>query len=373
MKIKLYPADQLQRYLLIDIIVCILLFYQVLTAEGPFGFFGDLLLLGLFLILFYMGLWYRDWRLLLAVLGGCAFMAVLGIFYNEILLLFGIIFADFLGRARSKLYIFIGMIGFIVTYMVTNFYVHEDSLYFIHTPHLPMLIIQLVVPVVIHMLEGSKLLRRELASANERIDRYVQEEERQRLARDLHDTLGQTLTMIKVKSELAMRLLDKDPELARGEMQEVLHTSRSALKQVRDLVTSMKYVSLEEEFQLGRELLTSSGVQCKVSRSNDQPMLSKATETMLALAMREALTNIVKHSKAKQCIVTDQYTDGWYHICIEDDGIGMGEEKKDGHGLNSIQERMRLIGGEGTFSASSARGVRVTLSIPVDERREGEE
>lgn len=273
MKIKLYPADQLQRYLLIDIIVCILLFYQVLTAEGPFGFFGDLLLLGLFLILFYMGLWYRDWRLLLAVLGGCAFMAVLGIFYNEILLLFGIIFADFLGRARSKLYIFIGMIGFIVTYMVTNFYVHEDSLYFIHTPHLPMLIIQLVVPVVIHMLEGSKLLRRELASANERIDRYVQEEERQRLARDLHDTLGQTLTMIKVKSELAMRLLDKDPELARGEMQEVLHTSRSALKQVRDLVTSMKYVSLEEEFQLGRELLTSSGVQCKVSRSNDQPML----------------------------------------------------------------------------------------------------
>lgn len=363
--LKLYPAEQMQRYLLIDIIGCVFLFYQVLSAESPIGLFGTLLLLALFLAMFYIGLWHRDWRLLLAVLGGCGLLAVFGMYYNEWILLFGIIFADLLGRARSKLHMGMGMLGLVAMYLVTNGHVHQDALFFLHTPHLPMLIIQLMIPIVVHILERSRSLQRELASANERIAGYIQEEERHRLARDLHDTLGQTLTMIKVKSELAMRLMDRDPHRAKQEMQEVMQTSRSALKQVRDLVTAMKHVSLEQELELGSQLLSSSGIHLDLRTSTERPKLPKVTETMLALAIREALTNIVKHSKAQHCTVTERLSDGWYHVQIEDDGIGLTRGKTGGHGLASIQERMRLLQGEAKVGTSSAGGVKVTLSIPL--------
>jgi len=101
-KFKIYPANQIQRYLFIDIILCVFLFYQVLSADSPVGLFGTFLLLALFLVLFYMGLWYRDWRLLAVVVAGCGLMTVFAIFYNQWILLFATVFADFLGRVRSR-------------------------------------------------------------------------------------------------------------------------------------------------------------------------------------------------------------------------------------------------------------------------------
>lgn len=365
LKLKLYPADQVEWYLLIDIITFVFLFYHVLTAESPIGLFGTFLLLALFLVFFYVGLWYRDWRLFLAVLAGCALLSVLAMFYNQWLLFFGIVFADLLGRARSKAYMGLGMLGFVGMYMLTHAYLYQDAFHFLRTPMLPLLIIQLIIPVVIRMLESSNMLRQELAAANERIARYVQEEERNRLARDLHDTLGQTLTMIKTKGELALRLMEKDPERAKGEIREVIHTSRFALKQVRDLVTAMRHVSLEGELEQGRALLTSSGIKLRVDKKGALPPLSKVAETMLALALREAFTNIVRHSQATQCLVTLQVVGDWVHLIIEDDGIGLSGGATQGHGLASIRERLHSLQGQAEIGPSPAGGVKVHLSLPI--------
>lgn len=363
--IKIYPEEQIRRYLVIDIVICVFLFYKVLIAESPIGLFGTFLLLGLYLTLFFLGLWSRGHRLLLVVLAGCGLMAAFALLYDEWILLFAAVFADFLGRARNPWHLAAGMIAFVVMYAISSYGVYGDALHFINTAHLPFLIVQLAIPFVVRILEKSDSLKSELASANERIAHYVQEEERHRLARDLHDTLGQTLTMIKVKSELAERLMDKDPERARQEMREVVRSSRIALRQVRDLVTDMRYVSLDQELAHGRTLLASAGIAFEVRRAEGRPNLSKVTETMLALAVRESLTNVVKHSKAHRCAVTERVEGGRYLLQIEDDGIGLTAAPSEGHGLAAIEERMRLIRGEARIGASPAGGVRVALSIPV--------
>jgi two-component system sensor histidine kinase DesK len=363
--IKLYPEDQIRRYLIIDIVVCVFMFYKTLTAGSRAGLPVTFLMLALFLALYYMGLWSRGARLLLVVLAGCGLMTAFAILHEVWLLIFAAVFADFLGRVRSRPHFAAGMSALVAMYPVSSLVVHGDAFHFLGTPLLPFLIIQLAIPFVVRILEKNESLKTELAAANERIAQYAQEEERHRLARDLHDTLGQTLTMIKVKSELAERMLDKDPERARLEMRDVARTSRLALRQVRDLVTDMKHVPLERELEDGRALLASAGIAFGFSRSEVRPKLSKAAETMLALAVRESLTNVVKHSKAGRCEVAEMVKDGRYVLQIEDDGVGLAAERSEGHGLAAIEERMRLIGGGAAIGPSTAGGVRVTLSVPL--------
>lgn len=364
MKFRLYPPDQIEKYLLIDMIALVFLFYHVITADGPFGLIGDLFLLSLFLYAFYMMLWHRDWRLLLFSLLSCAVLSVFGIFYNEWLLLYGLIIADLLGRARSKSTIAIGMVGISAMFLGTHFYGKGDLLSFGKTAFFPILIIQLLVPIVISIREGSKLLKRELATANKKIERYIQEEERHRIARDLHDTLGQTLTMITLKSELAVRLMDKNSTQAKQEIEEVIRTTRFALKQVRELVTSMSHVSLKDEIEHAGKLLHTSGIALRVQRNTSPPKLSAVAETMLALSLRESITNVIKHSQASICIIEEVYREGWFQIRIEDNGIGLNKEAR-GNGISFMRERMRLLQGEMHLSIPAGGGNRVTLKIPV--------
>jgi len=366
-RFRLYPENQLRRYLILDIILFVFLFYQTLTTDSSLGLFGTFLLLALFLVLFYMGLWFRGWRLLTVVVAGCGLMAVfVRLSTNRRLLLFAVAFADFLGRVRSREQLAAGLAAFAAMYLVTSYVVYQDAFHFFQTPLLPFMIIQLAIPFAVRIMERSESLKSELAAANERIALYAQEEERHRLARDLHDTLGQTLTMIKMKSELAMRMTEKNPDRARQEMQEVVRASRAALKQVRDLVTDMRYVSLRQELEHGRILLDSAGIGFEFHGAERRPNLSKVTETMLALALRESLTNVAKHSGAGRCAVTEEFDDGWYRLRIEDDGAGMTEEQKTaGHGLSAMEERMRLLRGEARVGRSALGGVMVTLAVPV--------
>src|SRR5690606_2626296 len=162
-----------------------------------------------------LGLWSRNWRLVLVVAAGCGLMAVFAVYYNLWIILFATVFADFLGRVRTRLQLAAGMAAFVAMYAVVNAALFGNMLVFLQTVQLPFQIIQLAVPFVVRVLDRSESLKHELASANERLALYAQEEERRRLARDLHDTLGQTLTMIKVKSELALRTMDRHPEQAR--------------------------------------------------------------------------------------------------------------------------------------------------------------
>lgn len=363
---NIYPKDQIDRYLLLDLIAVVYLAYHLFIASHPFGFLWSFVLFILFLATYYFCLWYRDWRLLFSAILGLALVLILSMYYDPALLVLAFVQTDLIGRSRSKWSIGIVMLSLVAMYS-TTFYVWEGHpLAFIHTLYLPILIVQLLVPIVIRIRQRSKSLEHALLIANKKIERYIQEEERNRIARDLHDTLGQTLTMISMKSELAIRMIDKKPEQIRHELNDVTDAARTALKQVRELVTSMKFVSLAEELEHAAKLFRIAGIELIIKEIDTvPPEFSSVAETMLALSLREACTNTIKHSQATTCTIHMKRYDDKYEMQIIDDGIGMNSEDNQGNGLMSMHERMRLVQGEANVVSPEEGGVTVTLRIPV--------
>ncbi|WP_338066531.1 sensor histidine kinase [Pueribacillus theae] len=361
---KIYPLDQVEKYLLIDVIAIVFLIYNVMKTESSLGLSGKLLLVVLLIMSHYVCLWYKDWRLLVACLSGFGTLVILGVFLQQWLFLYGFIFADLLGRANRKVYIGVGMFGIVMMYSLFSWLTNGHPLLFAKTALLPFMIVQLFIPIVVYTKEKAKALQGKLDTANARLARYIQEEERHRIARDLHDILGQTLTMIKLKSELTIKLVEKDSKQAKQELKDILNTSRFALKQVRELVADMKFVSLEKEIEESKKILQTAGIELTMVEKGKLPLLSSVTETMLALSLRETITNIIKHSQAKHCTITKYYQDNVYCLQIIDDGNGDLKAGK-GNGIRSIQERMEKLQGTAEMNASLHKGVSVTLKVPV--------
>ncbi len=358
---KIYPRDQIRKYLLIDTFAVVILTYMVITSESPTNIIVKLLLLILFYGSFYLCLWFRDWRLLVATILGYVTLFLLTIFMDHSFILFGFIFAELLGRAKTKIHIGIGMLAIAAMFIVIQWY--EDGTFnSVDSVTLLIMLLQLILPIIIHVRERTKVLENELDSANQQIEKYIQEEERHRIARDLHDTLGQTLTMIKLKSELTMVLIDKNSHQAKGELNDILETSRIALKQVRELVTDMKFVSLEEEIIRSRSLLKEANIELIVEKTKS-PFLQSVEETMLSLSLREAITNTIRHSKAKKCIIKMDENDDSFKIFISDDGIGF-KKPTIGNGIESMKERLRALKGNAEIDCVPDRGTIVKLTLP---------
>ncbi|BFH17995.1 sensor histidine kinase [Paenibacillus melissococcoides] len=362
---KIYPREQIKNYLLIDVIAIVYLFYMVLSSSSNPGLLGSLLLLLSFLVSFYIGLWHRNGYLLAAVLAGLATTALIGIYIDPNLLIFGFIFADLIGRSRSKWHIGIGVAAIGLMFILVYWKRTDDNFLF-----LPIIIVQMVFPIVIYIMEKAKRLQSKLDAANQQLEKYIQQEERQRIARDLHDTLGQTLMMIKLKCELASKWVDKNPLQAKEELKDILYTSRIALKQVRELVSDLKFISLAHEIEHSRKLLHTAGIELEIVEDGMPPLLASVEETMIALAVREAATNIIKHSQAKQCTIRLETVDNLYCVSITDDGVGLLPSAT-GNGIQSMKERMQALHGTFTVDSSPGGGTAISMQLPL--RQHGKE
>ncbi|CAH0119729.1 Sensor histidine kinase DesK [Paenibacillus sp. CECT 9249] len=364
---KIYPRDQIKYYLLLDVFSVVFLFYFVLSARSALGLLGSLLLLLLFMASFYIALWRRDWLQLAAIVLGLAALAILAVHAGPNILLFGFIFADLLGRSKSKWNIGLGIAAIGIMFLFVSWQ-RADLLFQRELPILlPIMIVQMMLPIVIYINVKTRDLQGELDAANKQL---IQQEERKRIARDLHDTLGQTLTMIKLKSELAAKWVDKDPREAKAELQDILATSRIALKQVRELVSDMKFASLAGELEQSRKLLHTAGIELDIVENGKPPLLSSVEETMIALSVREAVTNIVKHSRASQCTIKLETVDRCYCIDITDNGVGPAEQAS-GNGIASMNERMQAL--HGTLAVNHAPGGGTAIAMKLPLRRQGKE
>ncbi len=359
-KIKIYPKDQAKQYLIIDVVSIIFLVSMVLSSISDLSFIAKIIIILLFLIAFYFALWYRDWRLLLATLTGFILITVLGIYEGSVMLVFGFVFADTIGRAKNKWYIASAMMMIALMFIIV-LWIEMGVLFKIPPYLIPIMIIQLVFPVLIYFIEKTKNLQSELAEVNTQL---VQQEERQRIARDLHDTIGHTLTMIKLKTELTTKLVDKDPNKVKDELNDILSTTRTALKQVRELVSDMNFISLEKELLHCKKSLQSANILVEIKNKCSQVLLSSVEETMLSLCVREATTNILKHSQAKNCMIAIECINNLYNIKIIDDGVGL-ENKGLGNGLSSIRERMTNVQGTASFETNLTGGFVVALQLPI--------
>ena len=207
---------------------------------------------------------------------------------------------------------------------------------------------------------------RELRVAREEIARLAVAEERLRFARDLHDLLGHSLSSITLKSELAGRLLPAAPERAAAEVRDIEGVARRALREVREAVADYRQPSLGGELDDARKMLKAAGIACRIEQ--EAGVLPNATDTILAWAVREGVTNVVRHSRARHCVIRLTRDDEEVRAEITDDGLGFPPEYEAttvGSGLSGLAERVAASGGDFEAKPMPEGGFRLRVSLPL--------
>ena len=163
--------------------------------------------------------------------------------------------------------------------------------------------------------------------------------ERDRVARDVHDVLGHSLTVVSVKAELAQRLIDLDPDRARTELAEIQTLTRQALAEIRSTVGGLRAAGLDDEMAAATVALQAAGIEAHLPA--DSTALDPRRRTVAAWVLREAVTNVVRHSGAQHCTVTLDNS----RLVVTDDGRGV-DALLIGNGLRGLRERVDDSGGE---------------------------
>lgn len=215
---------------------------------------------------------------------------------------------------------------------------------------------------------------RELHAARRELARLAVIEERERLSRDLHDLLGQTLSMITLKSELARHLVTEEPERCTQELAEIERVARHTLCEVREAVAGYRQPRLISELEGVRQLLEAAGISYRIEPITEA--LPPALDAALAWTVREGVTNVIRHSRAQQCRI--RLTQQNERVCAEvlnDDGRREQVEStvRPGLGLAGLQERVSALGGQmeaGPLILLGKEHFRVRVELPIKRERE---
>lgn len=204
-----------------------------------------------------------------------------------------------------------------------------------------------------------------LSMAQEDRARVLREElivaqQRESLARDVHDVLGHSLTVVTVKTELAQRLVDADPERAKAELAEVLELTRQSLAEVRSTVGGLRTPELGAQLASTRTALDAAGISAHLPTPDTAEQIPSAQRALFAWCLREAVTNVIRHAGASRCTVTLEPG----RLVVHDDGRGLpgptgtsqpGQDRE-GNGLRGMRERVEQAGGTLTIGPSGPAG-----------------
>ncbi|MCX7773806.1 MAG: sensor histidine kinase, partial [Clostridia bacterium] len=252
-----------------------------------------------------------------------AISCLMGIMFGYIY--FSLFLAFFLGYLRNRTVFFILYSIHIASTLVAVNYgfimLKPDFL-----KQLPFVLLCLITVVLLPLNTYNRSkedrLQGQLDDANKRISDLVKLEERQRIARDLHDTLGQRLSLIGLKSELAGKLIHHDTKQAAAEMQDVHQAARTALKEVRELVTQMRGTKLDDELHRVHQVLKAAQIDFSVTGDPRLNHTSLIVENVISMCLKEAVTNVVKHSQATACDIVIEPGKMELIVTIRDNGIG---------------------------------------------------
>jgi two-component system sensor histidine kinase DesK len=199
----------------------------------------------------------------------------------------------------------------------------------------------------------------ELQLSQDEVRRLARVAERERIARDLHDLLGHTLSLVVLKSELAGKLLERDPQAARMQIAEVEQVARKALGEVREAVSGYRRGDFEAELAATRLALLSAGIE--IEARIDAPPRRAEVDHALSLCLREASTNILRHAGARRATVQLEVENDQLCLQVADDG--RGGAASEGNGLRGIRERLAALGG--TLAVDSPRGSGTRLALRI--------
>lgn len=341
----------------------ILPLFYVVTQAGLKAFLGYLMI-AIFLISYRELYCCRSQKVFTFwLIVEMAIVVIYSMWYDPNILFMGFFPANFIGWYKNKKHFQIAIISFAVT-MIVCFVIIAfrfqimNSLYF-----LPFLVVMIASPYGIRNMNERMELKKQLNQANEQIKELIKREERTRIARDLHDTLGHTLSLITLKSQVVQRLAEKDSKRVIKEAKEIEATSRSALREVRELISDMRTVTVENELVDMEQILIAAGIVLHVERHIEANHLTLLQQNIIGMCIREAGTNIVKHSHANHCYIDFQNNRGNFILTIRDDGVGMESSSQKGNGLIGMRERLSLI--EGRLDISFDGGTILVITVPV--------
>ncbi len=355
MRLRLLPDDPQLGYTPFAWLVYAALvpFYLYARGAGPLAWAANLLGLGAFLFLYFRGFWFTG-RAVLPYAGGLVALGALFAPFNPGASAYFIYGAAFLGPALPAglavrwLALFVAIVGL------------EAALLRLHPGvWAPAIVGSLLVGLTnIHFGEVRRQNAR-LRLAQEEVERLARTAERERIGRDLHDLLGHTLSLVTLKAELARRLVERDPQRAARELDDVLGVARGALAEVRRAVAGFRQRDLPAELASARLALEAAGVA--VDADAPAIALGAEREAALALALREAVTNVVRHAGATRCRIGLGIAGGDARLVIEDDG--RGGPVREGSGLAGMRERIEALGGHLVVDGRS--GTRVEVVLPA--------
>lgn len=208
-----------------------------------------------------------------------------------------------------------------------------------------------------------------LGTARKEIARLAVTTERLRIARDLHDLLGHNLSLITLKSELAGRLVRVAPERAAAEIGDIERVARTTLQEVREAVASYRQPTLSSELHAAQEILVAAGITYHYE--GDESMLDDlptTVEATLSWTIREGVTNVIRHSRAQQCMICVTRDAHEISVEITDDGAGASSTPATGNvgnGLRGLAERVAALGGQCKVSPLAGAGFRLAVSVPL--------
>jgi two-component system, NarL family, sensor histidine kinase DesK len=288
-------------------------------------------------------------------------------------MLFGYIYfflflAFFIGNLRNRGAFFTLYIILLVNTFATSYYGFlNHSVFITQLPFVFLSIIAVILlPVSTYNRNKEEKLQGQLEDANKRISELVIMEERQRISRDLHDTLGQKLSLIGLKSDLAAKLVSKNPDQAKSEIKDVQDTARTALKEVRELVTEMRGTKLEDEIHRVKQILEAAKIELDVQGPLRLPNTSLIAENVVSMCVKEAVTNIVKHSGATSCLISIEPAESALAVKVSDNGVGLdaAQHNRKKSGLQGMKERLEFVNGH--LDIQGDTGTTITINVPRD-------
>ena len=200
---------------------------------------------------------------------------------------------------------------------------------------------------------------RELAHARDEVELLATVAERERIARDLHDVLGHTLSVVILKSELAAKLAERDLASAASEVREIERVARGALADLRETITGFRTLGIAAEVSRAKAVLQEAGFTVETEIAPVR--LGAKEEAALALALREATTNVVRHSRAKCVVLRLVSEDARCRLQIRDDGVG--GDVREGNGLAGMRERVQALGGN--ILRNGSAGMHLSIDVPL--------
>lgn len=345
------------------LIFCTLPFYFLFKSTPTLDFLVSTLVIILFFATYRVKFISQSWFIYVWMSIAILINAFMTLYYGYIY--FGLFLSFFIGNIKHKggfLSIYIVHLVIAISVINIGFFLNTE----LFVSQILFIIISIVgislIPFNIYNRNKQEELETLLKNSKRKL---AINEERQRIARDLHDTLGQKLSLIGMKTDLAIKLIHKDLSAAEKEMEDVQKTARLTLNEVRELVTNMRSIKLTEEVIKTKEVLNTANIKFKFKGNPDEIKTTLLIENVLSMCLREAVTNIIKHSQATRCKITMTQDINNTEVTVSDDGIGfnyVNELNPKSFGIQGMKERLDFVNGKLTYK--NKKGTKLVITVP---------